>query len=211
MVVVSSTRARRSSTSAASRRDRVRRASRWTRSSRASSRCSRACTGVPISIDTSKAEVARRALELGAELVNDVTALRADPAMAGVVAEGEAFVCLMHMQGEPRTMQAAPHYDDVVSEVLAFLEERAGLRGRQRDPRGADLHRPWDRIRQDVGPQPRAPATPRRAPRPRPTGARRYLAQEHARQDSRRRRGRRRGASPRRSLPPSRPSSAARR
>jgi dihydropteroate synthase len=80
--------------------------------------------GVPISIDTSKAEVARRALELGAELVNDVTALRSDPAMAGVVADAEAFVCLMHMQGEPRTMQAAPHYDDVVSEVLAFLAER---------------------------------------------------------------------------------------
>jgi dihydropteroate synthase len=80
--------------------------------------------GVPSSIDTSKAEVARRALELGAELVNDVTALRADPALAGVVAEAEAFVCLMHMQGEPRTMQAAPHYDDVVSEVLGFLEER---------------------------------------------------------------------------------------
>jgi dihydropteroate synthase len=80
--------------------------------------------GVPVSIDTSKAEVARRALELGAELVNDVTALRADPAMAGVVAEAEAFVCLMHMQGEPRTMQAAPHYDDVVSQVLAFFEER---------------------------------------------------------------------------------------
>jgi dihydropteroate synthase len=80
--------------------------------------------GVPLSIDTSKPSVARRALELGAELVNDVTALRGDPAMAEVVAEGEAFVCLMHMQGEPRTMQQAPHYDDVVSDVLAFLEER---------------------------------------------------------------------------------------
>ena len=80
--------------------------------------------GLPLSIDTSKAEVARRALALGAELVNDVSALRADAAMAGVVAEGDAFVCLMHMQGEPRTMQAAPHYDDVVSDVLAFLEER---------------------------------------------------------------------------------------
>jgi dihydropteroate synthase len=80
--------------------------------------------GVPLSIDTSKPSVARRALELGAELVNDVTALRGDPAMAEVVAEGEAFVCLMHMQGEPRTMQRAPHYDDVVSDVLAFIEER---------------------------------------------------------------------------------------
>lgn len=83
-------------------------------------------SGTPLSIDTSKAEVARRALELGAELVNDVTALRGDPGMAEVVADGGAYVCLMHMQGEPRTMQAAPHYDDVVSDVLAFLEERVG-------------------------------------------------------------------------------------
>jgi dihydropteroate synthase len=80
--------------------------------------------GVPVSIDTSKAEVARRALELGAELVNDVTALRGDPAMAEVVAGGDAFLCLMHMRGEPRTMQVAPQYDDVVGDVLAFLEER---------------------------------------------------------------------------------------
>jgi dihydropteroate synthase len=80
--------------------------------------------GIPVSIDTSKATVARRALELGAELVNDVTALRGDVAMAGVVAEHDAYVCLMHMQGEPRSMQAAPRYDDVVSDVLGFLEER---------------------------------------------------------------------------------------
>jgi dihydropteroate synthase len=86
-----------------------------------------ALEGVPVSIDTSKAEVARHALALGAELVNDVTALRADPGMAAVVAESGAFVCLMHMQGEPRTMQAAPHYDDVVSDVLAFLEERVAF------------------------------------------------------------------------------------
>jgi dihydropteroate synthase len=83
-----------------------------------------ALDGASVSIDTSKAEVARRAIELGAVLVNDVTALREDPAMADVVAERGAFVCLMHMQGEPRTMQVAPHYDDVVSDVLAFLEER---------------------------------------------------------------------------------------
>ena len=80
--------------------------------------------GVPVSIDTSKAEVARRALELGAELVNDVTALRGDPALAEVVAASGGYLCLMHMQGEPRTMQADPGYDDVVSEVAAFLEER---------------------------------------------------------------------------------------
>jgi dihydropteroate synthase len=79
---------------------------------------------VPVSIDTAKADVARRALELGAELVNDVTALRADPAMAAVVAESGAYVCLMHMQGEPRTMQVSPRYDDVVADVEAFLEAR---------------------------------------------------------------------------------------
>jgi dihydropteroate synthase len=83
--------------------------------------------GLPISIDTSKAEVARRALELGAELVNDVTALRGDPELAGVVADSRAYLCLMHMLAEPRTMQADPHYDDVASEVAAFLEERLGF------------------------------------------------------------------------------------
>ena len=79
---------------------------------------------VPVSIDTSKAEVARRALEAGAVLVNDVTALRGEPALAGVVADSDACLCLMHMLGEPRTMQEGPRYDDVVSEVKAFLEER---------------------------------------------------------------------------------------
>jgi dihydropteroate synthase len=80
--------------------------------------------GASVSIDTTKAAVARRALELGAELVNDVSALRADPEMAGVVAESDVYLCLMHMQGEPRTMQLNPTYDDVVGEVTAFLEER---------------------------------------------------------------------------------------
>jgi len=80
--------------------------------------------GLPLSIDTSKAEVARRALALGAELVNDVTALRGDPRMAEVVAESGAYLCLMHMQGDPRTMQADPRYDDVVDDVKAFLAER---------------------------------------------------------------------------------------
>ena len=79
---------------------------------------------VPLSIDTSKAEVARRALAAGAELVNDVTALRGDPELAGVVAGADAYLCLMHMLGEPRTMQESPRYDDVVSDVAAFLEER---------------------------------------------------------------------------------------
>jgi dihydropteroate synthase len=79
---------------------------------------------LPLSIDTSKAAVARAALERGAILVNDVTALRADPGLARVVAEAGAYLCLMHMQGEPRTMQAEPRYDDVAAEVAAFLEER---------------------------------------------------------------------------------------
>jgi dihydropteroate synthase len=80
--------------------------------------------GLPISIDTSKAVVARAAVERGAILVNDVTALRGDPELAGVVAGAGAYLCLMHMQGEPRTMQAEPRYDDVAAEVASFLEER---------------------------------------------------------------------------------------
>ena len=79
---------------------------------------------VPVSIDTAKAEVARRSLALGAELVNDVTALRGDAELAEVVASSEAYLCLMHMQGEPRTMQHNPSYEDVAREVASFLEER---------------------------------------------------------------------------------------
>jgi dihydropteroate synthase len=77
-----------------------------------------------MSIDTSKAAVAAAALDAGATLVNDVTALRADPAMVELVAQRNTDCCLMHMLGEPRTMQRDPHYDDVVSDVKAFLEER---------------------------------------------------------------------------------------
>jgi dihydropteroate synthase len=79
---------------------------------------------VPVSIDTAKAEVARRAIELGAELVNDVTALGGDPDLAEVVASSGAYLCLMHMQGEPRTMQDSPRYEDVTAEVASFLEQR---------------------------------------------------------------------------------------
>jgi dihydropteroate synthase len=79
---------------------------------------------VRVSIDTAKAEVARRALQLGVEMVNDVTALRGDPEMAEVVASSGAYLCLMHMRGEPRTMQLQPRYDDVAAEVAAFLEQR---------------------------------------------------------------------------------------
>jgi dihydropteroate synthase len=83
-----------------------------------------ACAGARLSIDTSKAAVAAAALDSGATMVNDVTALRGDPAMAALVAERGCDVCLMHMLGEPRTMQRHPVYEDVVAEVKAFLAER---------------------------------------------------------------------------------------
>jgi dihydropteroate synthase len=77
-----------------------------------------------LSIDTTKATVAEAAVEAGADIVNDVTALRDDPDLAGVCADKGVHVCLMHMLGEPRTMQDDPHYDDVVDDIKAFLEER---------------------------------------------------------------------------------------
>ncbi|MEO5957067.1 MAG: dihydropteroate synthase [Nitrospiraceae bacterium] len=79
---------------------------------------------VPISIDTSKASVAQAALDAGAVLVNDVTALRGDPAMVEVIARTGAGIVLMHMQGAPQTMQQAPCYENVVEEIAAFFEER---------------------------------------------------------------------------------------
>src|SRR5215210_9555720 len=78
-----------------------------------------------ISVDTYRAETATAALEAGASLVNDVTALRGDPSMASVVEEAGCPVILMHMQGEPKTMQMEPHYEDVVREVTNFLDRRA--------------------------------------------------------------------------------------
>ena len=81
-------------------------------------------TTVPISIDTYKAAVARKALDEGADMVNDISALQLDPAMAELVAREQVPVVLMHMQGRPRTMQLAPRYGDVVHDVANFLEER---------------------------------------------------------------------------------------
>ena len=80
---------------------------------------------IPISVDTTKAAVARRALEAGASIINDITALRGDPLMAEVVAQSGAAIVLMHMQGTPATMQQAPRYGNVTQEVIAFLCERA--------------------------------------------------------------------------------------
>src|SRR4051812_14298811 len=80
--------------------------------------------GAQLSIDTTKAAVAQAALAAGATLVNDISALRFDPELATVCADAGCDVCLMHMLGEPRTMQKDPRYDDVVGEVAAFLEAR---------------------------------------------------------------------------------------
>ena len=81
-------------------------------------------SGLPTSIDTSKAAVAARAVELGAEIINDVTGLEGDPAMVAVARDSAAAVCAMHMQGTPRTMQIEPRYGDVVSEIHTYLAAR---------------------------------------------------------------------------------------
>jgi dihydropteroate synthase len=83
----------------------------------------RATTTAMISIDTSKASVARAGLDAGAVILNDVTGGRGDPAMMPLAAEQKAAIILMHMQGTPRTMQLAPHYDDVVAEVADFFRQ----------------------------------------------------------------------------------------
>lgn len=81
-------------------------------------------TDVPISVDTSKAEVALAAIRAGAEIINDITGLQGDPAMVQVARETQSGVCVMHMQGTPQTMQVEPKYDDVVAEVLDYLARR---------------------------------------------------------------------------------------
>jgi len=81
-------------------------------------------TNLPVSIDTSKALVARHAIHAGAEIINDITAMRGDPDMTPLAVESGAAVCLMHMQGTPQTMQDNPTYDDVTAEVVGFLRDR---------------------------------------------------------------------------------------
>jgi dihydropteroate synthase len=88
-------------------------------------------SGALLCIDTTKRSVAEAALAAGAGMVNDVSALRFDPELAGVVADAGCELCLMHMQGEPRTMQLDPRYDDVVSDIKAFLEERLAFAVRE--------------------------------------------------------------------------------
>jgi dihydropteroate synthase len=87
--------------------------------------------GGAVSVDTTKLAVAEAALDAGASWVNDVSAFRFDPALAGLVADRGASCCLMHMRGEPRTMQEDPRYDDVVADVKAFLEERLAFAVRE--------------------------------------------------------------------------------
>ncbi len=87
-------------------------------------RAVRESSDIPISIDTNKSEVALQALAAGADIINDVSSLRFDPAMARVAAESGAPVILMHMLGAPRTMQVNPVYESVISEIIAFLEQR---------------------------------------------------------------------------------------
>ncbi|MCE5241960.1 MAG: dihydropteroate synthase [Syntrophobacteraceae bacterium] len=87
-------------------------------------RAIRGSSDLPISIDTTKAEVARQALEAGADIINDVSAMFFDREMADVAASSGAPVILMHMQGTPRTMQQSPEYASLFSEIIAFLEER---------------------------------------------------------------------------------------
>lgn len=81
-------------------------------------------SSIPVSIDTTKAEVARQALAAGANIINDISALRFDPGMISLVRDAEVPVIIMHMQGTPTDMQVDPHYDDVVAEIKAFFEER---------------------------------------------------------------------------------------
>ena len=120
-------------------------------------------TGAQLSIDTSKVAVARAALDAGATYVNDVTAFRAairrSPAL---VAERGVECCLMHMLGEPRTMQEDPRYDDVVVRREGVPRRAAGLRGRARACPRSGCARPGHRLRQDARAQPRAAAPPRR-------------------------------------------------
>ena len=79
---------------------------------------------VPVSVDTSKAEVARHAIAAGAEIINDVTGLEGDPEMLAVARQTRAGICAMHMQGTPQTMQDDPRYEDVVEEIAAYLGDR---------------------------------------------------------------------------------------
>ena len=138
-----------------------------------------AASRAQISIDTSQGRGRRGGASRPARrIVNDVTALPRRPGDGRRSSPSAALdCCLMHMRGEPRTMQDDPRYDDVVADVKAFLEERLAFAVARGHRGGADLLDPGHRLRQDARAQPRAAAPPRRARRARPAGRGRHLAQ----------------------------------
>jgi dihydropteroate synthase len=150
--------------------------------------------GCPISIDTTKPEVMRVALDLGADIVNDIAALRTPGALAAVASHPNCGVSLMHMRGTPRSMQSRPDYSDVVDEVASFLGERivaAGAAGIGRERIVVD---PGIGFRQDTGAQPRAFGAPGRSARPWRAAPGRLVAQVDTCPSHRHRRRSRRGA-----------------
>ena len=130
-----------------------------------------------VSIDTYKARVAAKALEQGAGIVNDISALRMDPEMVAVVRDAACPVILMHMLGEPKTMQVDPTYEDVVTEVYGFFVETAQLGGRPGAQGREPADRPRHRLRQDDGAQPRTASPARHAQVAGPSCGGRHVAQ----------------------------------
>ena len=150
-----------------------------------------------LSIDTSKQPVAEAALDAGARYVNDVTAFRADPRLAGLVADRGVECCLMHMLGEPAHHAGRPALRRRRLRRQGLPRGAAGLRGGRGHPRGPHRARPRHRLRQDRRPQPRAPAPPGRDRGHRPAGRDRHLAQVVPGPDHRPRRDRTRAREPR--------------
>ena len=136
--------------------------------------------GCPISIDTTKPEVMRAALDLGADIVNDIAALRTPGALAAVASHPDCGVCLMHMRGTPRSMQSLTDYGDVVDEVAVFLRERIDAATAAGIARERIVVDPGRRLRQDTGAKFRAAGAPGRAARPRRAAPRRLVAQVDA-------------------------------
>jgi dihydropteroate synthase len=139
-------------------------------------------TSLPVSIDTSKAAVAREAIAAGAEIINDITGMGADPAMLGVALEHGAGVCVMHMQGTPQTMQDNPAYDDVVEDVLSYLGRPPRGASRRGSGTGTHLSRPRNRLWQDAPAQPDASGPLRPVSRSRPASTGRAFPQRLPRQ-----------------------------
>ena len=143
-----------------------------------------AAAGGTVSVDTMRAEVARRAVAAGARIVNDVSGGLADPDMVGVVAEAEADFVIMHWRAHSATMSDAAHYGDVVADVRDELLARRDAGGRH--PGRSDHPRPRPRLREDVGPQLGPAAEPRHLHRPGASAARRGLPQGLPRRPARR-------------------------